>query len=395
MLLRAGGPRERHPAWPPGACDASVRLRGDVDGSVESLSKEMINLLQILEYRDRMVVVVERTEDVAGWIDRLRAEAREAADAGLTGYDHRHASGDRPNPIVALGFDTETQPKFTKGGRDNPVALIQVGSLKTAVLFRVCAMAMESSCGGGGGHGQAGSGSGSGGVPSALLDLLADPHVLKVGVGVVGDVDALQTRVPGFTDNGSFVDVSPLYRARFPAARRLGLRPLTALIVKKRLAKAQQMANWAQARMTHPMVRYASADAFVGLELWQLALEAPDGSTTVPLRHNEAVPPHLLDQKWASPPLPTTGSAGEAASMAGEAPFEDRGLGRGRGRGRGGRSRSGGSGDGRRGDGTGRRGGGRGRGDGRGRGEGRGRGARGRSGRGRGRRGAGKDSATE
>ena len=86
----------------------------------------------------------------------------------------------------------------------------------------------------------------------------------QVGVGVVKDVDAIRTRCHGFTDNGSFVDVAPLFRARFPHAQRLGLRPLAGLMLHRRLAKAQQMANWAQPRrLSFAMARYAACDAWV------------------------------------------------------------------------------------------------------------------------------------
>ena len=47
--MRVGAGRRREPAWPPGACDAVVRLRGDVDPTVHSIPPELINELPMLE----------------------------------------------------------------------------------------------------------------------------------------------------------------------------------------------------------------------------------------------------------------------------------------------------------------------------------------------------------
>ena len=57
-----------------------------------------------------------------------------------------------------------------------------------------------------------------------LMELLSDSGVLKVGVGVDGDVRALRSRLPGFDPQGSFVDLTGLVSKRWPGLQRLGLR---------------------------------------------------------------------------------------------------------------------------------------------------------------------------
>ena len=54
--------------------------------------------------------------------------------------------------VAAVGFDTETRPKFTKGGSAHKVALVQIATYEHAWLFRCCKI----------------------GIPNALQELLED-----------------------------------------------------------------------------------------------------------------------------------------------------------------------------------------------------------------------------
>ena len=64
-----------------------------------------------------------------------------------------------------LGFDTETKPSFRKG-RKNNVSLIQLATDDLAVLIRINKV----------------------GIPARLVNLLADPSVVKAGVAVHDDI---------------------------------------------------------------------------------------------------------------------------------------------------------------------------------------------------------------
>lgn len=44
------------------------------------------------------------------------------------------------HPYSVVGFDLEWKPKFNKHGRDNPVALVQIGFEDTILLVQVSAM---------------------------------------------------------------------------------------------------------------------------------------------------------------------------------------------------------------------------------------------------------------
>ena len=147
--------------------------------------------------------------------------------------------------VAAVGFDTETRPKFTKGGSAHKVALVQIATYEHAWLFRCCKI----------------------GIPNALQELLEDPQILKVGVGVRSDVSAIRTRLPSFNDHGSFCDLSDGFKMAFPRLRRLGLRNLSASILGMSMSKAQQTSNWEAGSLTRGQQIYAANDAYVGLEL--------------------------------------------------------------------------------------------------------------------------------
>ena len=145
-------------------------------------------------------------------------------------------------PIRAIGFDTETRPVFKKG-ETHQVALVQIYADQQVFLFRLCRRASHA--------GDRKTQPQEAAVPPpALLELLADPTVLKVmmmycsaraaaraaarddalplffkvGVGVSDDVKAMRTRAPAFTDNGSFCDLRDWLGPAFPSLGKLGLR---------------------------------------------------------------------------------------------------------------------------------------------------------------------------
>jgi ribonuclease D len=195
------------------------------------------------------IVVVETLVAAAATVALLREDI--AAGNCFCGVD---AKGQE---FRGLGFDTETKPKFHAGGLPNPVALIQLASSTTVALFRVCCFDLVA-C-------------------TELLHLLMEERVLKIGVGAAtADLDAIRTLLPRFTDYGSFFDCTPCLQARWPSLRRLGLRNAAATLLGVRVAKAQQMKNWAMGGpLTKAMQRYAACDACIGLELFQRVCGKP------------------------------------------------------------------------------------------------------------------------
>ena len=123
-----------------------------------------------------------------------------------------------------IGFDTETRPSF-KAGVTNRVALIQLSTKERCYLIRLCRMKFG----------------------RQLQDLLENREVKKVGADVAGDIRSL----------------GQLRHIR----REKSLRKLSAIVLGKRVSKAQRLSNWEAVQLTEQQIAYAATDAWVCLEI--------------------------------------------------------------------------------------------------------------------------------
>lgn len=140
-----------------------------------------------------------------------------------------------------LGFDTESRPAFKKG-ESYPVSLVQLATHHTAYLFQL------EKCG----------------FPDSLAEILADPYIKKIGVGLKHDIEKLQ-ELKRFTPAG-FVDLSKI--AREKGIIQIGARSLTARYMTARLVKSSQKTNWAKKNLTRKQQLYAASDAWICLEIY-------------------------------------------------------------------------------------------------------------------------------
>lgn len=145
----------------------------------------------------------------------------------------------RREPV--LGFDTETRPVFRKGVV-HKVALVQVASPGACFLFRVCQT----------------------GLTPELRQLLADPSILKIGLSLGDDLDAL--RHSGEFQPGGWLDLQQ-YVAGMGIDDR-GLQRLYANVFRMRLSKRAQRSNWEADVLSDSQTRYAAADAYTCLQLY-------------------------------------------------------------------------------------------------------------------------------
>jgi len=141
-----------------------------------------------------------------------------------------------------LGFDTETRPSFTKG-ESHKVSLIQLATDSDAYLFRINAFT----------------------PPQELIQILASPDILKVGVAIQEDINALKKIIP-FKEKNIF-DLAKL--AKELRIENFGLRALTALTLEKRLSKQAKVTNWEKRELTPAQIHYAASDAVVSLLIYQ------------------------------------------------------------------------------------------------------------------------------
>lgn len=150
-----------------------------------------------------------------------------------------------------LGFDTETRPTFRKGKMNAP-ALIQIATANTVFLTQL------------------------GWVPFGAIQagLLADPAIIKVGVGIGDDMRALANIYP--FEAGGVVDLGSL--ARQHNLPNHGLRTLAASLFGWRISKGSQCSNWSLRQLSPRQVAYAATDAWIGRMIYMRLAELGLGS---------------------------------------------------------------------------------------------------------------------
>ena len=141
-----------------------------------------------------------------------------------------------------LGFDTETKPNFTKG-KKNSVSLIQLSTGNLACLFRINKI----------------------GFPDELMQLLADPLIIKAGVAVHDDIKFLRS-VRKFSPGG-FLDLQGFVKNYGIVSS--GLKKLAAIVLEMRISKRQQVTDWEADQLTEAQMIYAATDAWVCLEIYK------------------------------------------------------------------------------------------------------------------------------
>lgn len=145
-----------------------------------------------------------------------------------------------------LGFDTETRPTFRKG-KVNAPSLIQLATAKCVYLVQLAWLPF-------GPH---------------LADMLANPDIVKAGVGIRFDMEALAKLSP-FTPRG-LVDLGSVARANKLSSQ--GLRTLVANFFGWRISKGSQCSNWSLLELSQKQIAYAATDAWVGRLLYLRMLE--------------------------------------------------------------------------------------------------------------------------
>lgn len=183
------------------------------------MSKEEINTCPIARWTGPVRVVRTR--------DELAAAMRNLAGETL------------------LGFDTETRSAHSKG-ESYPPSLLQLAGAAEVFLFQLKHL----------------------GLAEPLCRLLANPAVIKTGVGLDYDLRELRKLNP-FIPAG-FVDLGD--RARRAGIKNLGLRGLSAVLLGFRISKGIKISNWAKDELSPQQIQYAATDAWVGRKLY-LALE--------------------------------------------------------------------------------------------------------------------------
>lgn len=141
-----------------------------------------------------------------------------------------------------LGFDTETRPSY-RVGESYPPALLQLAGANEVFIFQLKFT----------------------GLPRPLLDILANPNIIKAGVSLGHDIKELRS-VAEFEPAG-FVDIGNV--AKDIGIQNHGLRGLAAVLLGFRITKSAKTTNWSRDDFTQGQIQYAATDAWVGRELYK------------------------------------------------------------------------------------------------------------------------------
>ncbi len=161
------------------------------------------------------------------------------------------------NDIVAelygekiLGFDTETRPSFKKG-MQNSVSLLQLSTASKAYLFRLNKI----------------------GFQDELINLLENPKIIKVGVGIQDDLRGL-ARLSRFKP-ARFIEIQEVVKSF--GIDVFSLKALAGLLLNVRISKRQQLSNWEVEELTPGQIDYAATDAWIAYRIfYELMLRNPE-----------------------------------------------------------------------------------------------------------------------
>ena len=185
------------------------------NGVIRAISREDMANLPIRRYEGEVCLVTTPQ-------DRARALA-----------DFRHES--------VVGFDTETRPSFRKG-ESHPTCLVQAATASTVYLFQLRRPD----------------------VFPILAELLAQPRIVKAGVGLAHDLRSLKLVFP-FRET-DVLDLGVVARRR--GLEQTGLRNLAGIFLGFRVPKGSRTSNWAAAQLSSQQITYAATDAWVCRELF-------------------------------------------------------------------------------------------------------------------------------
>ena len=142
-----------------------------------------------------------------------------------------------------IGFDSEQKPTFKKGQTPHGVAVIQLANDTECHVIQVKQISDISS----------------------LMELIEDENIVKVGVNLIGDKQALYKEF-GVKMSGT-IDIDAVL-TKLSARQSIGAKKATTVFLKRDLQKSKKMStsNWEAKILSERQVKYAAEDACVAHE---------------------------------------------------------------------------------------------------------------------------------
>lgn len=141
-----------------------------------------------------------------------------------------------------LGIDTETRPSFKKG-ENHKVALLQIATVERCDLFRIYKYGMTLS----------------------LIQLLENPHIIKVGISLKDDFFMLHRWAPFEPKN--IIELQTLVKDI--GVDDQSLQKIYANLFGNKISKSQRLSNWEADELTIPQQHYAAIDAWACIQIYQ------------------------------------------------------------------------------------------------------------------------------
>lgn len=173
----------------------------------------------------------------------LPKESFEGEIIVVTTTEQLHSAIAVLNNEKIIGFDTETKPSFVKGATGNQVALLQLSTQHQCFLFRLNLL----------------------GFPDPIAELLMNPNIIKVGISLRDDFQALHKR--SNLKPAGFIDLQTTVINY--GIEEKSLQKIYAIIFEKRISKTQRLSNWEAEDFTDAQKQYAAIDAWACLKIYQ------------------------------------------------------------------------------------------------------------------------------
>lgn len=164
---------------------------------------------------------------------------------------HKYPNAITKNTQQILGMDLEWRPMFDDATY-NRTALLQLYSPGCAIIIRINKLIDEAG------------GIDAFKIPTLLKQILENPHILKVGLGVKQDAERLFNDFRIECQGCSDIRDLPLYRRCKPAS----MAALAAMFLGIRISKKEAVSDWESPRLSANQIRYAAADAYLSRELY-------------------------------------------------------------------------------------------------------------------------------
>ena len=114
-------------------------------------------------------------------------------------------------------------------------------------------------------------------LPSALVNILTSPQIVKIGRNIGADLAKLSRDFPSFQPNKAgnkfpgVIELGKLAREKNAVPNgNASLAAITAATLSKNLSKEMRVSDWTAQKLSDKQVEYAALDAYAALLIWDV-----------------------------------------------------------------------------------------------------------------------------